>query len=79
MANVVWTMPVPLMAFIGSGFKISAMIISLINFVILFFIFLPFFKVMERQELKAELAAQQEMELQGDGASSPEIENSQME
>ncbi len=78
-ANVVWTMPVPLMAFIGSGFKISAMIISLINFVIIFFIFLPFFKVMERQELKAELAAQQEMELQGNGASSPEIENSQME
>ena len=53
-ANVVWTMPVPLMAFIGSGFKFSAMIISLLNMVILFFIFLPFFKVMERQELAAE-------------------------
>lgn len=53
-ANVVWTMPVPLMAFIGSGFKVSAMILSILNFVILFFIFLPFFKVMERQELKAE-------------------------
>lgn len=53
-ANVVWTMPVPLMAFIGSGFKISAMIISILNMVILFFIFLPFFKVMERQELAIE-------------------------
>ena len=41
-------------------------------------IFLPFFKVMERQELKAELAAQQEMDSQGDGPS-PEIENNQME
>lgn len=53
-ANVVWTMPVPLMAFIGSGFKVSAMVISLLNMVLLFFIFLPFFKVMEKQELKAE-------------------------
>lgn len=53
-ANVVWTMPVPLMAFIGSGFKISAMVISLINMVIIFFIFLPFFKVMEKQELEIE-------------------------
>ncbi|MCI5773401.1 MAG: PTS transporter subunit EIIC [Erysipelotrichaceae bacterium] len=53
-ANVVWTMPVPLMAFIGSGFKISAMVISIINMVILFFIYLPFFKVMEKQELAIE-------------------------
>lgn len=53
-ANVVWTMPIPLMAFIGSGFKFQAMFISIMNMVILFFIFLPFFKVMERQELKEE-------------------------
>ena len=53
-ANVVWTMPVPLMSFIGSGFKISAMLITLMNMVIVFFIFLPFFKILERQELKAE-------------------------
>lgn len=55
-ASVVWTMPIPLMAFIGSGFKISAMIISILNMVILFFIFLPFFKVMEKQELALEAA-----------------------
>lgn len=55
-ANVVWTMPVPLMAFIGSGFQITAMIISILDMVILFFIFLPFFKVMERQELAIEKA-----------------------
>lgn len=53
-ASVVWTMPIPLMAFIGSGFKISAMIISILNMIILFFIFLPFFKVMEKQELELE-------------------------
>lgn len=62
-ANVVWTMPVPLMAFIGSGFKISAFIITVVNLVIEFFIFLPFFKVMERQELRVELAAEAESEL----------------
>lgn len=55
-ANVVWTMPVPLMAFIGSGFNIIAMLISFMNMVILFFIFLPFFKVIERQELAAQNA-----------------------
>lgn len=53
-ASVVWTMPIPLMAFIGSGFQVSAMIISILNMVILFFIFLPFFKVMEKQELAQE-------------------------
>jgi PTS system cellobiose-specific IIC component len=54
--SVVWTMPVPLMAIIGSGFNITALLVSIINMVILFFIFLPFFKVMEKQELKEEVA-----------------------
>lgn len=53
-AMVVWTMPAPLAAFIGSGFKVSGLIISLLNFVLVFFIFLPFFKVMEKQELQKE-------------------------
>ncbi len=62
-ASVVWTMPVPLMAFIGSGFNIWAMVLSCINMVILFFIFLPFFKVMEKQELQLqELNEQREKE-----------------
>lgn len=51
---VVWTMPAPLAAFIGSGFKISGLIFSLLNYVLIFFIFLPFFKVMEKQELLKE-------------------------
>ncbi len=50
----VWTMPAPLASFIGSGFKPQAMLITLINMVIIFFMFLPFFKVMEKQELAAE-------------------------
>ncbi len=53
-AMVAWTMPVPLMAFIGSGFNIGAMVLSIINMVLIYFIFLPFFKVMERKELEEE-------------------------
>ena len=60
-ANVVWTMPVPLMAFIGSGFNFVALLISIMNMIILFFIFLPFFKVMERQELAIQKANEEEM------------------
>ncbi|CAM3676807.1 PTS sugar transporter subunit IIC [Erysipelothrix urinaevulpis] len=53
-AMVVWTMPAPLAAFIGSGFKFIAPVISLLNYVLIFFIFLPFFRVMEKQELEKE-------------------------
>lgn len=51
----VWTLPVPLMSFIGSGFKFGAMLLTLINMVILFFIYYPFFKAMEKNELEKEL------------------------
>lgn len=53
-AMVVWTMPAPIAALIGSGFNPVALVISLMNFVLVYFIFLPFFRVMERQELKIE-------------------------
>ncbi len=53
-AMTVWTMPAPLASFIGSGFNIVAPIITFINIAIIFFMFLPFFKVMERQILKEE-------------------------
>lgn len=63
-AMTVWVMPAPLAAFIGSGFKPWALILSCINFFIVFVMFYPFFKVMEKQELakqeeaeKAELVA----------------------
>ena len=53
-AMTVWTMPAPLAAFIGSGFNFSALLISLLNFVLIFLIFLPFFRIMENQELEEE-------------------------
>lgn len=53
-AAVVWTMPVPLAAYIGTGYKLIAPLISILNMVILYFIFLPFFRVMEKEELKKE-------------------------
>jgi len=53
-AMTVWTMPAPLASFIGSGFNIIAPIITLMNIGIIFFMFLPFFKVMEKQVLKEE-------------------------
>lgn len=59
-AMTVWTMPAPLAAFIGSGFNIVALLISLASFVIVFLIFLPFFRVMERQELEKEKQYEQE-------------------
>ena len=53
---VVWTMPAPLASFIGSGFKPLALVITLVNMLLIFLMFLPFFKVMEKQELEAEKA-----------------------
>lgn len=61
-AMTVWTMPAPLAAFIGSGFNIVALLISIMNFIIVFLIFYPFFKVMEKQELQKE----KELEIIGD-------------
>ncbi len=53
-ALVVWTMPAPIAAYIGSGFKIIALLFSLLSYVIVYFMFLPFFRVMENQELEKE-------------------------
>lgn len=53
---VVWTMPAPLASFIGSGFKPLALVITLVNMLLIFLMFLPFFKVLEKQELEAEKA-----------------------
>lgn len=53
---VVWTMPAPLASFIGSGFKPLALVITLVNMLLIFLMFLPFFKVMKKQELEAEKA-----------------------
>lgn len=61
-AHVVWTMPAPIAAFIGSGFKWIAPITSILNYVIVYFMFLPFFRVMEREELKKEQEMQSQLE-----------------
>lgn len=53
-AYVVWTMPPPLAAFIGSGFNVLAFILSLLSMVLLYFIFLPFFRALEKQEILRE-------------------------
>lgn len=53
-AMTVWTMPAPLAAFIGSGFNWLALVVSLLNYVLIFLIFLPFFRAMEKQELALE-------------------------
>ena len=53
-AMVIWTMPVPIASFIGSGFNLLAPVISIINMILLYLIFLPFFRIMERQELEIE-------------------------
>ncbi len=65
-ALVVWTMPAPLAAYIGSGFKIVALLLSLLSYVIVYFIFLPFFRIMEKQELEKErlLAEEKELEIE---------------
>lgn len=53
-AQVAWTVPAPIAAFLGTGGSIIALLFSLLNYVIMFFIFLPFFRVMEKQERKLE-------------------------
>lgn len=53
-AMVVWTMPVPIASFIGSGFNILAPVISILNLILIYLIFLPFFRIMEKNELELE-------------------------
>lgn len=53
-ANIVWTMPAPLAAWIGSGFNWLAPVLSSFSYVLVYFIFLPFFRIMEKQELEEE-------------------------
>ena len=61
-ASCVWTMPTPIAAFIGSGFQPIACLLAILDFVLIFLIFYPFFKVMEKQELDAEQKYEEEQE-----------------
>ncbi len=69
-ADCVWTMPTPIAAFIGSGFQPIAILLSVLDFVLIFLIFYPFFKVYEKQELdKEQQYAEEQAAHAADGAS----------
>lgn len=53
--QVTWTIPAPIAAYLGTGGNVFALLFSLFNYFLLGLIFYPFFKVMEKQELKKEL------------------------
>ena len=52
--SVPWTTPGPIMAYLGTGCDWRAMVLSLANYVIMFFIWWPFFKALEKREMKLE-------------------------
>lgn len=47
-----WTIPGPIGAFFGTGGSFAAAVLSTLNYVLMFFIWLPFYKIVERQALK---------------------------
>lgn len=53
--QVAWTVPAPIAAYLSTGGSIFAFFFSCMNYVIIGLIFLPFFRVMERQEKAVEL------------------------
>lgn len=59
-ATVPWTIPGPIAAFLSSNGNIWASIVSLLNLVLMFFIWLPFFRVLEKQERDKENSLEKE-------------------
>lgn len=53
-ATVPWTIPGPIAAFLGSNGNIWATLVSCLNLILMFLIWWPFFKVLEKQELVSE-------------------------
>lgn len=53
-ATVPWTIPGPIMAYFTSNGNVWAVLVSVLNLILMFFIWLPFFRVLERQELAKE-------------------------
>lgn len=47
-----WTVPGPIAAFLGTGGSWAAAVLSTINYVLMFFIWLPFYRIVEKQALK---------------------------
>ena len=46
---VPWTTPILFSGYLGSGGKISGVILQLVNFALAFFIYLPFLKIWDKQ------------------------------
>lgn len=49
-----WATPAPLLGFLGTGGSLTPIVMIAINFVIGYFIFLPFFRLYEKKELEKE-------------------------
>lgn len=62
-ATVPWTIPGPIAAFLGSNGNIWATLVSCLNLILMFFIWWPFFKVLEKQEVAAEREQQKQEEI----------------
>lgn len=58
MAKLPFTIPTPIAAVMSADWTMSAGILTVINFLISFAIYYPFFKVFEKQQLEKELAEQ---------------------
>ncbi|MDV4152015.1 PTS transporter subunit EIIC [Clostridium sp. AL.422] len=59
--QVTWTVPAPIGAYLGTGGSIFALFFSIANYFILGLIFYPFFKTLERQEMKKEIEGIEEV------------------
>ncbi len=47
-----WTVPGPIAAYLGTGGSWAAALLSTLNYVLMFFIWLPFYRIVEKQALK---------------------------
>lgn len=57
---VTWTLPAPIKAFLSTNYHVWPVIYVIICWIIMFFIFLPFVKAIERQDLKDEREVDEE-------------------
>ncbi len=53
-AAVPWTTPILFSGYLGSGGKISGVVLQLVNFALAFFIYLPFLKIWDKQKVAEE-------------------------
>jgi cellobiose PTS system EIIC component len=64
---VPWTMPPIIGGYLAAGGKISGAILQIVNFVICFGIYYPFFKMWDRQKLAEERGVSSDKNLDGNG------------